>query len=70
MKSSDEGLGFILSAEINALAAMFYEMSGREFLPELDFKNSTHPEEFGCWNKAIVAFAYINKDNDLLKYQR
>jgi len=62
-------LGFIFYSEINRLAATFYQMNGRKFMPDHEFSASTHPEEVDCWNKAIIAFAYINKDNDLIKYQ-
>jgi len=66
---SKEKLGFMFTNRINHLAALFYQSQGRKFDPEIDFKNSTHPEEKGCWNKAIIAHAFINDDNDLLKYQ-
>ena len=65
----DNELGFFMEGKINTLAATFYQMDGRIFDPKIDFKNSSHPEERACWNKAIVAHAFINKDSGLLKFQ-
>ena len=64
-----EELGFFMESQINRLAALFYQSNGRIFDPEIDFKGSTHPEERGCWNQSVIAHAFINKDNGLLKYQ-
>jgi len=66
---NENEIGFIFRKRINHLAALFYQSQGREFDPEIDFKNSTHPEERGCWNKAVIAHAFINDDNDLLEHQ-
>ena len=44
---------------INRLAAEFYSMNGRVFLPDDDFYLSTHPEEEACFYKACLAFYYI-----------
>ncbi|MFT6882525.1 MAG: hypothetical protein ACJAVY_001323 [Marinoscillum sp.] len=44
---------------INRLAAEFYSMNGRIFLPESDFYQSTHPEEQGCFYKACLSFYLI-----------
>ena len=68
-KKKQEDLPTIFRMQINALAALFYQSDGRVFAPDIDFRNSTHPEEVGCWNKAIIAHSFINKDYDLLKYQ-
>jgi len=65
---SDE-LNTIMSDRLNTLAALFYQSNGRIFDPKIDFKNSKHPEEYGCWNKAIIAYSFINKDPALLKHQ-
>jgi len=65
----EEELGFFMRRQINVLAATFYQSNGRIFDPEIDFAGSNHPEEKGCWNKSIIAHAFINKDPDLLKYQ-
>jgi hypothetical protein len=62
-------LNFLMKAKINGLASNFYLMEGKNAGANFDFSASTHPEEYACWNKAIVAFAYINKDNGILKYQ-
>jgi|GEM_PF-4885731 len=62
-------LGFLLEKRINTLAALFYQSNGRVFSPELDFKNSSHPEEYGCWNKAVIAHSFINSDTELLEHQ-
>ena len=65
----EEELNTLMKCEINTLAANFYKMSGREFLPDLDFSKSVHPEEYGNWNKALVAFAFIQKDEWFLQFQ-
>lgn len=65
----EEELNAIMRMEINALAATFYQMSGRIFMPDFDFSKATHPEETGCWNKACVAFAHIQKDKWFLQFQ-
>jgi len=64
-----EEMPFILKKEVNTLAANFYQMAGRKFMSELDFSASTHPEEYGLWNQALVAFALIKKDDWFLKFQ-
>ena len=64
-----EDLPFIFIEEINHLAALFYQSNGRNFMRGFEFQKSGHPEEVDCWNKAIIAYAVINKDNDLLKCQ-
>jgi len=69
MNDEEEELGFLMNRQINNLAAAFYQSDGRQFLPELDFKNSSHSEERGCWNKSIIAHAFINNDTELLKHQ-
>lgn len=65
----EAGMGILVKNEVNRLAALFYQMSGRRFMPDHDFSASTHPEEYGLWNKACVAFAVIKKDNWYLKFQ-
>ena len=45
---------------INRLAAEFYSMNGRIFLPDDDFHLATHPEEEACFYKACLAFYYIS----------
>ena len=67
--NEDDELGFIFKMEINQLASSFYIMMGKSAGDNFDFSASTHPEEFGCWNMAVVAYAFIRKDNDLLKHQ-
>lgn len=67
--NEDEELGVFMSRKVNTLAALFYQSQNRVFSPKLDFKNSSHPEETGCWNKAIIAYSFINEDSDFLKYQ-
>ena len=62
-------LGFIMEKQIRHLAALFYQSDCRKFLPDLDFKNSCHPEEIGCWNKAIIAYSVLNNDEGLLNHQ-
>lgn len=62
-------IGFIFERRINTLAALFYQSEGRVFDPKIDFKNSNHPEERGCWNKAIIAHSFINDDSELLEHQ-
>ncbi len=59
----------MMKVEVNTLAANFYQMAGRKFMPDLDFSKSTHPEEYGCWNKSCVAFAFIKKDDWFLQFQ-
>ena len=49
---------------INRLAAEFYSMNGRVFLPDDDFHLSTHPEEEACFYKACLAFYYIGTLKD------
>jgi len=65
----DEELGFLMSNQINTLAALFYQSDGRIFDPTIDFRGSNHPEEKGCWNKSIIAHSFINNDQELLKFQ-
>ena len=67
--TEDDELCFLMVRNINTLAAAFYESNGRVFDPNIDFKNSNHPEEKGCWNKSIIAHSFINKDPGLLKFQ-
>jgi hypothetical protein len=69
MIEDTEELGFLMDGQLRKLAALFYQSDGRIYDPMMDFKNSTHGEERGCWNKAVIAYAFINKDADLLKYQ-
>jgi hypothetical protein len=49
---------------INRLAAEFYSMNGRVFLPDDDFHLSTHPEEQNCFYKACLAFYYVGTLKD------
>ena len=65
----EEELNIFMIEKINALAALFYQMMGKDAGESFDFSKSTHPEEFGCWNMSIVAHAQINRDPGLLKYQ-
>jgi hypothetical protein len=67
--SEDNELGFIFRKQIIILAALFYQSDGRVFDPTIDFENSNHPEESRCWNKAIIAYSFIQKDNSLLEHQ-
>ena len=62
-------VNIFLEEKINTLAAHFYQMNGRVFRPDIDFRNSNHPEEVRCWNMAVVAHAVINDDPELLKFQ-
>jgi hypothetical protein len=50
--------------KINRLAAEFYSMNGRVFLPDDDFYLSTHPEEESCFYKACLAFYYMSTLKD------
>ena len=65
----DEELPYVFEKQINMLAALLYQSNGRRFAPDIDFKNSTHPEERACWNQSIIAHSFINKDSDLLRFQ-
>ncbi len=65
---SDE-LGIMMERKINTLAALLYQSNGRVFSPDNNFRESNHPEEYGCWNKAIIAYSYINNDSWFLEYQ-
>ncbi|MBL4664290.1 MAG: hypothetical protein JKY22_12235 [Flavobacteriaceae bacterium] len=67
--NEDDELGVFFAQKINVLAALFYQSQNRVFNPKIDFKNSSHPEEIGCWNKAIIAHSFINEDTGLLKHQ-
>lgn len=62
-------LNTIMTRRVNTLAALFYQNNGRIFDPKIDFKNSSHPEERNCWNKAIIAHSFINNDPELLEHQ-
>ena len=62
-------LGLFVEHEINRLAALFYQMQGSKFMPEMKFRESAHPDEYRCWNQAVVAFSYIKKDDWYLKFQ-
>lgn len=68
-EDEEDELGVVMSRNINHLAALFYQSNGRIFAPDIDFQNSTHPEERGCWNKACIAFAFIEKDDWFLTHQ-
>lgn len=68
-EEEDNELGVLLKAELNMLAALFYQSDGRVLLPELDFSSSLHAEESGCWNKACIAYSVINNDNWYLQFQ-
>lgn len=68
MNDEDE-INIFLKAEINHLAALFYQMSGRVYIEDFDFSESSHPEEFGAWNQALTAYAVIQKDEWFLKFQ-
>ena len=61
-----EDLPFIFISEINHLAALYYQHNGRKYMNGFEFQLSGHPEEVDCWNKAIIAYAVINKDSSLL----
>lgn len=66
---SKEKMNTMMKKEVNTLAASIYQMAGRKFMPDLDFSKSTHPEEYGNWNIACVAFAFIKKDEWFLQFQ-
>ena len=65
----DDELGAAMAVKINTLAALFYSMGVTGFSPEIDFRNSSNPDEKLCWNMSIGAHAFINGDPRLLKYQ-
>ena len=70
IEEEDESeLNFLMAGRINRLAALFYQSNGRVFDAEIDFRNASHPEERGCWNKAIIAFSFVNNDTTLLRHQ-
>ena len=69
MNNDDDELGLCMETQINLLAAHFYQMNGRMFKPDIDFRNSNHPEEIACWNMSIAAHAFINHDPELLTFQ-
>ena len=46
--NEDDELNIFMEEKINILAALFYQMNGRVFSPEIDFRNSSHPEERRC----------------------
>lgn len=69
LEDENEEMGVMLKAEVNHLAALFYQMNGRVFMPDYDFSEANHGEEKGCWNKACVAFAVLRKDNWFLQFQ-
>ena len=62
-------LGVLLRLSINNLAALFYQSNGRIYDPDINFSGSSHPEEVGCWNKALVAYAHIQEDDWYLQFQ-
>lgn len=68
-EEEDNELGVLLKAELNTLAALFYQSDGRMFFAELDFSSSQHGEEVGCWNKACIAYSVINSDSWFLQFQ-
>ena len=69
MPAEKDELNTMMKSEINTLSANFYKMAGRKFMPDFDFSASTHPEEYGLWNQALVAFAFIKKDEWFLQFQ-
>lgn len=69
IEDEEKELGILLEMDVNRLAATFYHMNGRVFDPKINFRESFHPEEKGCWNKAIAAYAFINKDDFYLQFQ-
>lgn len=56
-------------AEVNRLAALFYKAQGYKSYEGFDFSESQHPSEKALWNQALIAFAFIKNDFDLLDYQ-
>ena len=69
MSDYDDELGCFMKMKLNALAANFYKMMGKDAGDGFDFSESTHPEEFGCWNMAVVAYAFVEEDDSYLAYQ-
>jgi len=69
MSNETEELGFLFKRKINTLAALFYRSEGRKFMSDYDFSCARHPKERGCWNKAIIAYAFINDNSGLLEHQ-
>jgi len=69
MSDYDDELGLFMCMKLNALAATFYKMMGKNAGDDFDFSASTHPEEFGCWNMAVVAYSFVEEDEEFLKYQ-
>lgn len=62
-------LPLMMKIQVNGLAQLFYKMQGKVVEDMYDFSKATHPEEYGLWNQALVAYAYINNDSELLKHQ-
>ena len=68
-EEEDNELGILFADRINTLAALFYQANGRIFDSGINFRKSKHPEEYGCWNMAVIAFSFINNDPTLLRHQ-
>ena len=67
--NQDTELSTILKLSINALAATYYRMHGKNAGAGFDFSKSSHPEEYRMWNMAVIAYAHVNNDSGLLAYQ-
>ncbi|MFG6101218.1 hypothetical protein U2F10_03125 [Leptothoe sp. EHU-05/26/07-4] len=46
-------------AEGNYLAKLFYASMGCRVPEGYKFYEATHPQEIGCWNLAVIAYAHI-----------
>jgi len=43
----------------NALARSFYAAMGKVVADDYKFYEATHPEEYGCWIQAVIAYDHI-----------
>ena len=68
-EDEDNEMGFVLEMQVNDLAAKFYMAQGRVYDPDLKFKESSYPEEVGCWNKACIAYCHIQEDPWFMQFQ-
>lgn len=64
-----EELNTITRMEVNALAALLYQMNGYMHMEDYDFSSATHPREKLSWNQALVAFSVVKKDSWYLQFQ-
>lgn len=55
--------------KLNTLARILYSLDGYRRGKDFDFSTAFHPQEKGCWNKAVVAYSFLQKKPEALEWQ-